>query len=29
VASVDPDLARYSGREWFREILAAVKKRGV
>jgi hypothetical protein len=29
VASVDPDLARYSGREWFREILAAVRRRGV
>jgi hypothetical protein len=29
VASVDPDLARYSSREWFREILAAVRRRGV
>jgi tetratricopeptide (TPR) repeat protein len=29
VAAADPDLARYSGREWFREILAEVRKRGI
>ena len=29
VAAVDPDLARYSRREWFRDVLAEVRKRGI
>ena len=29
VAAVDPDLARYSRREWFRDVLADVRRRGI
>ncbi len=27
IAAEDPDLARYSGREWFRELVAETKRR--
>jgi Tfp pilus assembly protein PilF len=29
VAAVDPDLARFSRREWFRDVLAEVRRRGI